>query len=339
MNFLGALGGIGGGLMASQKVLRDADEARQKKAESDLRIKQVQQGVDATSKAQENDAAYAAIPTQDDRIGGFQAMATEALKRGDKESYGKFMGYADHVKKAKDEGVLDVAMGVYTGNVNPADVETAFNNFGTMRVAPGSAKWDEAAGTLSGIDARTGQPYAMTKEQAHQLLVMAGKIKPEKNEYVGGGDGTVFNKSTGEKKGTPTVKPISVAPGGTLLLPQPDGSVKKVYQAPHKPLAADGEGGSTSEMKNAKAFFPNLAPAEGLKKFRELLQKEGGLTQSSDGYGGINVIDHRTNEIYNLRNGKRTVLQAGDVAASSGQQGSAAALPKAEKKAIDWSKY
>ena len=92
-------------------------------------------------------------------------------------------------------------------------------------------------------------------------------------------------------------------------------------------------------MKNAKAFFPNLAPAEGLKKFRELLQKEGGLTQSSDGYGGINVIDHRTNEIYNLRNGKRTVLQAGDVAASSGQQGSAAALPKAEKKAIDWSKY
>lgn len=73
---------------------------------------------------------------------------------------------------------------------------------------------------------------------------------------------------------------------------------------------------ATAEMKNAKAFFPDLPPAEGLKKFRALLEKEGALTQSSDGFGGINVIDHRTNEIYNLRNGKKTIMQAGEANAA-----------------------
>src|SRR3990172_2274624 len=165
MNFLGALGGIGGGLMASQKVLRDADEARQKKAESDLRMKAAQQGITATDKGIENDAAYAAVPTQDDRIGGFSAMAAEALKRGDKENYGKFTQYSDHLKKSKDEGVLDIAKMIYAETVNTADAESLFNSAGKMRVATGSVKWDSDPNTLSGIDARTVQPYAMTKEQ------------------------------------------------------------------------------------------------------------------------------------------------------------------------------
>lgn len=75
---------------------------------------------------------------------------------------------------------------------------------------------------------------------------------------------------------------------------------------------AAGGDGATSEMKNAKAFFPDMKPAEGLKKFRELMtEKSRGMSSHSDGMGGENVINHDTGEIYNLsRSGKKTVMQA-----------------------------
>lgn len=80
--------------------------------------------------------------------------------------------------------------------------------------------------------------------------------------------------------------------------------------------ASGGADGTTAEIRNAKTFFPALYakdPAKALAAFKKLMEKEGGLTQTSDGVGGMNVIDHRTNELYHIdRSGKKTVFQSGD---------------------------
>lgn len=319
MNFLGAMGGIGAGLMGAQKILRDQDEMKQRKAESDLRTKLLQQGIDEINRKLKNDADYGEIANGDlaetdgqswpsaaqppvsaakmaarglSRVGEplpimpdiapaggatategaagvvsgaaaaeakpapkgamttsmrqtFQKMANAAISRGDADNYKKFTDFVVHAKKADEEGIIDVAKMIHFGNVNPAEAERAFNAAGSLRVVPGTAKWDETTGTLTGVDASTGQPVSMNKDIARQYLVMSGAIKPE--EYLSSGDGQVFNKRTGEAKGAARRKPIVV--NGTVFEQQDDGNggiiYKKVAEAPRQPSVVIRQGGDS----------------------------------------------------------------------------------------------
>ncbi len=266
MNFLQGLGGIGAGLIAGNKILREQknDEVtNQYRAAmtglTNLKLAEAQKSVDDTK-------AYGAISTDEkyaggtqtiaradapvdewgspqvdtiakpgDQRGAFESMAAEALKRGDHEGYAKFVKYGDHLKKTQDEGVLDIAKQVYAGAVDPVAAEKLFNSAGQMRVAPGTVKWDADAGVISGVDARSGQPITMDKQMAKQYMLMSGAIKPD--EYASAGDGQTFNKRTGEVKGTARGKPVVA--NGTVLIPGVDDegntTMKPVYTAPRQP--------------------------------------------------------------------------------------------------------
>lgn len=65
MNFLGAMGGIGAGLMGAQKVLHDQDETKLKREESALRIKQIQMGITKAQKEVDDSKAYGEIASGD----------------------------------------------------------------------------------------------------------------------------------------------------------------------------------------------------------------------------------------------------------------------------------
>lgn len=217
MNFLQGLGGVGAGLMVANKTLRDQknDEILNRYRTAEAGLADVK--LTEAKKGQENEAAYGALASKDsgtqtilradapadewgqqqtenvgmpNRRAGFDAMAQEALKRGDQAGYAKFVQYGDHLKKQQDEGVTDIAKMVHSGAVDLAAAEKSFNNAGTMRVLPGSTKWDAATGTLSGIDATSGQPISMDKNSAQQYLIMSGNIKPD--EYASAGDGQVL---------------------------------------------------------------------------------------------------------------------------------------------------
>lgn len=225
-NFLGTLGGIGAGLMTVGQINRQAeqDKINNRFKESQVGLADVQ--LKNAKKAQENEAAYGAIaedpryaggtqtflgadapvdewgnPQVDtidkpaDRRGAFSAMAQEALKRGDQANYERFVKFDDHLKKQHDEGVTDIAKMVHAGSVDPAAVEKTWNSAGSMRVVPGSVKWDADTGVLSGIDSATAQPISVDKEAAKRYLTMNGTLKPD--EYASAGDGVVFNKRTG----------------------------------------------------------------------------------------------------------------------------------------------
>lgn len=264
MNFLQGLGAVGAGLMSANKILRD-----QKNDEITNQYRAAMGGLTnikltEAKKALENEAAYGQIADQNqggtqtilradapadewgqqqadtiqkpaDRRSGFEAMAQEALKRGDQAGYAKFIQFGDHLKKQQDEGVADIAKMIHSGTVDTSAAERAFNNAGTMRVLPGTVKWDADTGTMSGIDARTGQPLSMDKTAAQRFLVMSGAIKPD--EYASAGDGQVFNKRTGEVKGTARGKPIVA--NGTVLIPgedeNGDPTMKPIYTAPKQP--------------------------------------------------------------------------------------------------------
>lgn len=262
MNGFQALGGIGAGLITANQLMR-----QQKQDEIDNRLKTTQVGLadvqlKSANKALENEAAYGEIAGREpgtqtilradapadewgqqqtetvgtpNRRAGFDAMAQEALKRGDQAGYEKFTKYGEHLKKQQDEGVTDIAKMVHSGVVDTAAAEKSFNSAGQMRVVPGSAKWDAATGTLTGIDASSGQAISMNRDAAKQLLVMSGNIKPD--EYASAGDGQVFNTRTGEMKGAARGKPIVA--NGTVLIPGTDENgnptMKPIYTAPRQP--------------------------------------------------------------------------------------------------------
>jgi len=262
MNFLQGLGGVGAGLMVANKTLRDQknDEILNRYRNAEAGLADVK--LTEAKKGQENEAAYGEIASKEsgtqtilradapadewgqqqtetvgtpNRRAGFAAMAQEALKRGDQAGYAKFVQYDDHLKKQQDEGVTDIAKMVHSGTVDLAAAEKSFNNAGTMRVLPGSTKWDAATGTLSGIDATSGQTISMDKQTAQQHLIMSGAIKPD--EYASAGDGQVFNKRSGAVTGTARGKPIVA--NGTVLIPGEDENgnptMKPVYTAPKQP--------------------------------------------------------------------------------------------------------
>lgn len=363
MNFLGALGGIGQGVTAGVKDWRDADEAKlrqeetkQRKAESDLRMRTIQMGIDAANKQLEGDKVYGDIfndgedgqaihptakpsvaasmasrgvtlgatsaspisatqgsdtsptvpglaqtgttapadgtateavptPTKPKQIPmrqRFQKMANAALIRGDTESYKKFSEFTGHAKKVEEEGILDVAKMIHLGNVNPAEAEQAFNAAGNLRVVPGSTKWDEATGTLSGVDASTGQPVSMNKDIARQYLVMSGAIKPE--EYSSAGDGQVFNKVTGEVKGTPRSNHKPIVVNGAIFEQQDDGSggvtYAKVAEASKQPSVVVHQGDSplTTPQQRTNASIEAARTAIGGMSREELQKKTAKFT-------------------------------------------------------------
>jgi len=219
MSFLTGLGGIGAGLISANKILRDQENDKINNQYRAAMGGLTNIKLTEAKKAQENEAAYGEIAAKDagtqtilradapadefgeqqtetiakpnDRRGGFDAMAQEALKRGDNASYAKFVQYGDHLKKQQDEGMTDIAKMVHSGNVDPASAEKMWNSNGDGRVVPGSAKWDATTGTLSGIDATSGKLISMDKTAAQQYLVMSGNIKPD--EYLTTG----INKRTG----------------------------------------------------------------------------------------------------------------------------------------------
>lgn len=363
MNFLGAMGGIGAGITAGAKDWRDADEAKQKQeetkqrnAESDLRMKQIQMGITKAQKEVDDSKAYGEIASGDQggadgqgsqailpsaarppaamasaglsRVGEslpimpdiapasgatategmaagaavaetkqppagatpasmrktFQKMANAALIRGDMDAYQKFSGHVDHVKKVEDEGVLDIAKMIHLGNVNPAEAERAFNAAGNMRVVPGSVKWDAATGTLSGVDASTGQPASMDKQTAQRYLVMSGAIKPE--EYSSAGDGQVFNKLTGEVKGTPRSNHKPIVVNGAIFEQQDDGSggvnYAKVAEAPKQPSVVVHQGGDslTTPQQRTNASIEAARTAIGGMSREELQKKTAKFTMT-----------------------------------------------------------
>lgn len=261
MNFLQGLGGVGAGLMTAQQLLR-----QQQQDEINNRLKTSQAGLadvqlKNANKTLENEAAYGEIASKEpgtqtilradapadewgqqqtetiakptDRRGGFEAMAQEALKRGDNASYAKFVQYGDHLKKQHDEGVTDIAKMVHSGNVDPVAAARAWNGVGKDRVVEESVKWDRDTGTLSGIDATSGQRISMDKTAAQQYLIMSGTIKPD--EYLESG----INKRTGlnAKGRIPEGKPIVA--NGTVILPGEDENGNRtmtpVYTAPKQP--------------------------------------------------------------------------------------------------------
>lgn len=274
MNFLGAMGGIGAGLIGANKILRDQknDEVNnQYKAAmaglTNLKLAEAQKAVDDTRAygAISADEKYAGgtqtiaradapvdewgspqvdtIAKPGDQRGAFESMAAEALKRGDHEGYAKFVKYGDHLKKTQDEGVLDIAKQVYAGAVDPVAAEKLFNSAGQMRVAPGTVKWDADAGVISGVDARSGQPITMDKQMAKQYMLMSGAIKPD--EYASAGEGQVFNKRTGQVAGDRRTKPLVV---NGAIFEQRDGEdgnrqYVKVAEAPRQPSVVIRQGG------------------------------------------------------------------------------------------------
>lgn len=264
VSILQGLGGLGSGLITANQILR-----QQKQDEINNRIKTAQAGLADVQLKEAQDAqaaksAYGQIAGQNqdgtqtiaradapvdewgnpqvdtiakpaDRVGAFDRMAAEALKRGDQANYAKFTQFSDHLKKSHNEGVIDIAKQIYAGDVDPASAEKTWNSSGTMRVVPGSAKWDPASGTLSGIDASTGQAISMDRAAAQKYLIMAGRIKPD--SWVSTGAGTMGNQRTGEVKGEPRAKPLVV--NGAIFEQQTDddGSRQyvKVAEAPRQP--------------------------------------------------------------------------------------------------------
>lgn len=317
MNFLQGLGGAGAGLIAANKILRDQknDEVNnQYKAAmaglTNLKLAEAQKSVDDTK-------AYGAISTDEkyaggtqtiaradapvdewgspqvdtiakpgDQRGAFESMAAEALKRGDHESYAKFVKYGDHLKKTQDEGVLDIAKQVYAGAVDPVAAEKLFNSAGQMRVAPGTVKWDADAGVISGVDARSGQPITMDKQMAKQYMLMSGAIKPD--EYASAGDGQVFNKRTGVVTGTPRGKPIVA--NGTVLIPgedeNGDPTMKPIYTAPKQPsvVVHTGRDELTTPQKRANEEIDAARKALAGMSRDEVLRK----TQAATATGRTN---------------------------------------------------
>lgn len=270
MNFLQGLGGVGSGLIAAQKILRQQENDKINNQYrttmaglADARLKDAQDERDAKAAygqiADQNQGGTQTILRADapaDEWGQqqtetiakpsgnvFDEMAAEALKRGDQAGYAKFTQYGDHLKKQQGEGVTDIAKMVYSGAVDPTAAEKAFNTAGQMRVAPGSVKWDADTGTLSGIDASSGQAISMNKAEAQRHLVMSGAIKPD--EYASAGDGQVFNKRTGAISGTARIKPVVA--NGTVLVPGVDedgnATMTPVYTAPKQPSVVIHQGG------------------------------------------------------------------------------------------------
>ncbi len=263
MNFLQGLGGIGAGLITANQLLR-----QQKQDEINNKYRTAMTGLaDAQlskiNKEAENSVAYGAIADQNqpgtqtiaranapvdewgnpevetiakpgDRLGAFDKMAAEALKRGDREGYAKFVQFGDTLKKHSDEGITDIAKMINIGAVDPAAAEKSFNLAGQMRVVPGSTKWDADTGVLSGIDASTGQQISMDRQAAQRHLVMTGAIKPD--EYASAGDGQVFNKRTGVVSGSSRSAHKPIVVNGSIFEQQDDGNggvtYKKVAEAP-----------------------------------------------------------------------------------------------------------
>lgn len=344
MNLLGAMGGIGAGITAGVKDLRDADEGKQKREENALRMKAIQMGITKAQKEVDDSKAYGEIASGDQggadgqgsqailptaaqppassanmaamglaSLGGptategmaagtavaggtptptgamptsmrkkFQKMANAALIRGDMDAYQKFNGFVDHAKKVEGEGVIDIAKMIHLGNVNPAEAEQAFNAAGNMRVVPGSVKWDAATGTLSGVDASTGQPASMDKQTAQQYLIMSGAIKPE--EYSSAGDGQVFSKRTGEVKGTPRSNHKPIVVNGAIFEQQDDGSggvtYAKVAEAPKQPSVVIRQGGDslTTPQQRTNASIEAARTAIGGMSREELQKKTAKFT-------------------------------------------------------------
>lgn len=206
----------------------------------------------------------------------FQKMANQALMRGDTDNYAKFSKNADDIKKAENEGMADLAKQIYTGVVDPAVAEKAFNAKGSMRVVPGSVTWDNDAGVLSGIDASTGRPLSMSKQAAQRYLVMSGAIKPD--EYASAGEGQVFNKRTGDIVGGRRVKPVVV--NGAIFEQQTDGdgntSYAKVAEAPRQPSVIVHQGGGSDlttpqqrtneEINSARQALTGMSREEVMKR-------------------------------------------------------------------------
>lgn len=212
----------------------------------------------------------------------FQKMANTALMRGDTDSYKKFTEFVGHAKKVEEEGIIDIAKMIHLGNVNPAEAEQAFNAAGSLRVVPGSVKWDAATGMLSGVDASTGQPVSMDKQTAQQYLIMSGSIKPE--EYSSAGDGQVFNKRTGDVKGTPRSNHKPIVVNGAIFEQQDDGSggvtYAKVAEAPKQPSVVIRQGGDslTTPQQRTNATIEAARTAIGGMSREELQKKTAKFT-------------------------------------------------------------
>ncbi len=296
MSFLQGLGGLGAGLMTAQQIMRQQEND---KANNQLRAAQAGLAdirLNNAKKELDNEAAYGDIAGKEPgtqtilradapadewgqqqtetiakpRGSVFDEMAAEALKRGDQAGFAKFTQYGDHLKKQQGEGVTDIAKMVYLGAVNPAAAEKAFNSVGQMRVAPGTVKWNADTGTLSGIDASTGQPISMNKDAAKQYLTLAGSIKPD--EWISGGDGQAINRRTGEVKGDPRGKPIVV--NGTVghYVTNGDGSRTFVqdFTAPKQPSVVIHQGNGAG-------------PKGGLRVAKTIETSDGYIAVMSDG--------------------------------------------------------
>lgn len=236
----------------------------------------------------------------------FQKMANAALVRGDNDSYRKFTDFTEHARKVEDEGALDVAKMIHSGSVNTGKAEEAFNTNGDMRVKPGSATWDASSGTLSAVDASTGQALSMTKEEAKQYLIMSGLIKPDefssagdgqvfnkrtgvvtgttRDEFSSAGDGQVFNKLTGEVKGSPRSNHKPIVVNGAIFEQQDDGSggitYVKVAEAPKQPSVIIRQGGDslTTPQQRTNASIEAARTAIGGMSREELQKKTAKFT-------------------------------------------------------------
>ncbi|MEO7481529.1 MAG: hypothetical protein ABIT70_13020, partial [Sulfuriferula sp.] len=178
-----------------------------------------QANADATARAlqpgaseADTNAAFAGpqattVATQPNIVGQYTAAANAADQRGDTASADMYRNHLAAFQKMHQEGVVNVAKSIYSGTANPAQIEQAYNSSGQGRVIPGSTTIS-SDGTLSAVDASTGQPITMTKDQAEQLLTLNGTIKP--SGYTATSNGQVFNKDTGELTGTPMPKDIVV---------------------------------------------------------------------------------------------------------------------------------
>jgi hypothetical protein len=181
------------------------------------------------------------VTKQPNVVDQYTAAANAADMRGDTTSADMYRSHLSAFQKMQQEGLVNVAKAVYTGTADPAQIEQAYNSAGQGRVLPGSTKI-LPDGSLSAVDASTGQPVTMSKDQATQLLTLSGAIKPGGFAFSGG---QAFNRDTGEAVGSPQPKEIVVNGQIISRTLNADGTPKytPVYNAPKQVNQNSGGGG------------------------------------------------------------------------------------------------
>lgn len=148
------------------------------------------------------------------RAQSLMAMRDAAAQAGD---YMKVAEFDKLHHSLKTEGVTD-AVKAMLGGGSAKEVEQILNTNGVNRVVPGSLKFS-ANGDVTATNADTGLQIPAFNVQ--KMAVLLGLVKPD--EYASAGDGVVYNRRTGETKGSPRLKEgeAVLGPDNTITVKNP----------------------------------------------------------------------------------------------------------------------